>query len=88
MATLFAATDNPTILAELETARRVNAERSASERRMGMQPLEQAPLALFLRTVIQALIAGLETGDRTCTAEGIALLQWLEVQVRLNEDDA
>jgi hypothetical protein len=52
-----------------------------------MLALEQVPLAAFLRTVIQALIAGLESNDRTRTAEGIALLQWLEVQVRLHEDD-
>jgi hypothetical protein len=52
-----------------------------------MPALEQVPLAAFLRTVIQALSAGLESGDRTCITEGIALLQWLEVQVRLNEDD-
>jgi hypothetical protein len=66
----------------LRKARNVNRSRDAIERNHGHAAPGDCPLGVHLRTILEALMAGLEMQDWNCVAEGVAMLQDAEFAVR------
>jgi hypothetical protein len=56
-------------------ARQINAERSKMERKSGLAAPEDCDLCTLLRTVEQALEAGIKMRDVDCLAEGVDMLR-------------
>lgn len=78
----FLPSDSPNVIRMVRKARRVNSSRDRIDRRSGHAAPSDCPLDLQLRTVISALVSGLEGDDWDCVAEGIAMLQDTECSLR------
>jgi hypothetical protein len=82
MSDFFEPTDDPSIKRLLEKARAVNAERDVIDRANGDAAPIDCPPDVFLRTVITALVTGLEGRRKDNIAEGIAMLQEMDRRLR------
>jgi hypothetical protein len=82
MSSVYQPTDDRKTLRYIEKARKTNRQRDAIERVHGHAAPADCPLDVELRTVIDALIAGIGRQDWDCVAEGVAMLQDTELKAR------
>lgn len=55
-------------------AEETNRQRDAIDRRNGFAAPSDGPAGITMRTVVEAIWAGLRMDDRDCVAEGLAML--------------
>lgn len=69
-------------------ARATNMRRHVADKKSGATPLGETPLDCYIRTAMTAISSGMATiqgadeGSLDCIAEGLAMLQEIEVMVR------
>lgn len=71
----------------LARARKTNRDRDRSEREAGFASPDSGDLASWLRTIAQALAAGIAQEDWNAVAEGLAMLQDAELSVRHDHEN-
>lgn len=67
----------------MQKARKINAKRDAIDRKAGFGAPPDGPLDLYIRTAMGAINAGISLEDWDCIAEGQAMLEEIELIVRL-----
>lgn len=79
---IFAPYTQKKTAALINQAREENTRRDRIDRNSGWATPADADIPGLLRTVISALVCGIEIKDWKCVAEGIAMLQERECQLR------
>lgn len=69
----------------MAAARKTNQERDGTDRAVGVAAPGDGPLSLYLTTAMQAIECGIMTDDWACVAEGQAMLEEIEKQLRGDE---